>query len=208
MGTTAARTLIERLSEAATILVLHDFDKSGFSILGTLMRDTRRYEYAVRPRVVDLGLRLSDVHEWELQAEEVNYQSDPNENLELNGATPEERQYLCNTLRKPHRGRRVELNAFTSDQFVTWLDGKLTSHRVRKIIPGRETLEQAYRRAAAVREYQKIIDEAQEKVISYANDLTVPQDLAARLTAVLADDPALSWDRAVQLLASGTREGE
>jgi hypothetical protein len=33
MSTTAARSLIESLSDSATFYVLHDFDKSGFSIL-------------------------------------------------------------------------------------------------------------------------------------------------------------------------------
>ena len=68
MGTTAVRTLIESVCRQVKILVLHDFDKSGFSIVGTLRRDTRRYEFAVAPQVVDLGLRLSDVEKWDLQA--------------------------------------------------------------------------------------------------------------------------------------------
>jgi hypothetical protein len=45
MGTVAARSLIEGLSEKITTFVLHDFDKAGFSIAGTLTRDTRRYEF-------------------------------------------------------------------------------------------------------------------------------------------------------------------
>src|SRR5262249_33897460 len=55
MGTTAARTLIEHLAPEARILCLHDFDRSGFSILGTLLRDTRRYAYRNTPEVIDLG---------------------------------------------------------------------------------------------------------------------------------------------------------
>ena len=44
MNTTAARTLVEKLP-GVRFLVLHDFDKAGFSILGTLTRSTRRYHY-------------------------------------------------------------------------------------------------------------------------------------------------------------------
>src|ERR1019366_8270972 len=73
MGTVAARTLIEGLSARTAIFVLHDFDKSGFSIAGTLTRDTRRYEFARDPDVIDLGLRLADVEEWGLQSESVQY---------------------------------------------------------------------------------------------------------------------------------------
>ena len=51
MSVTAARQLVERLSEqGVTILVCHDFDKSGFSILHTLQSDTRRYRFLTRPR--------------------------------------------------------------------------------------------------------------------------------------------------------------
>ena len=77
MGTVASRRLIENLSETVTIFVVHDFDKSGFSIAGTSTRDTRRYEFTRDPDVIDLGLRLADVEEWGLQSESVQYKSDP-----------------------------------------------------------------------------------------------------------------------------------
>ena len=74
MSVTAARQLVEDLSDKdVTILVLHDFDKSGFSILGTLQNDTRRYTFSGSPNVVDLGLRLSDVKKLGLQSEAVQY---------------------------------------------------------------------------------------------------------------------------------------
>ncbi len=112
MGTTAVRTLIESLCHQVKIFVLHDFDKSGFSIVGTLRRDTRRYEFAVAPEVVDLGLRLTDVEKWDLQAETLSYKSDPGSNLSLNGATHEEIEFLRGeTDWRSYRGQRVELNA-------------------------------------------------------------------------------------------------
>jgi len=45
VSVTAARYLVDELCGQYDIplLVLHDFDKSGFTILGTLQRDTRRY---------------------------------------------------------------------------------------------------------------------------------------------------------------------
>jgi hypothetical protein len=193
MGTVAARALIEGLSKWATIFVLHDFDKSGFSIAGTLTRDTRRYEFTTEVHVIDLGLRLSDVEKWQLQSEAVQYNSDPTDNLEENGATPEEIEFLLT--------QRVELNAFTSDPFVEWLDSKLAEHGVKKVIPDEETLEQAYRRAAAVHRYQKIIDDAGEEVSAYAKNLTVPKALRAKLARKLAKAPASSWDEVLSVLA-------
>ena len=65
MSVTAARQLVEQLSErGVTILVLHDFDKSGFSILHTLQSDTRRYQFKVKPNVVDIGLHWTMSGQW------------------------------------------------------------------------------------------------------------------------------------------------
>ena len=204
MGTVAARRLIESLSERATIFVLHDFDKAGFSIAGTLTRDTRRFEFTTEVCVIDLGLRLSDVEEWELQSEVVQYKSDPTHNLEENGATAEEIEFLCeDSVRcedSGRRGKRVELNSFPSDQFVAWLDSKLVEHGAEKVIPDNAILDQAYRRAAAIHRYQEIIDEACKKIATYAKGLTVPKTLRAKVAKRLAKDPTLAWDAALAVL--------
>jgi hypothetical protein len=91
LSSTAARDLIAALSGRVKILVLHDFDKAGFSIVGTLQRDTPRYTFESIPEIIDLGLRLKDVEEWKLETEKASYRGgNPEENLLLNGATEEE----------------------------------------------------------------------------------------------------------------------
>ena len=47
VSVTAARQLVDELcgEHDIPLLVLHDFDKSGFTIVGTLQRDTRRYSF-------------------------------------------------------------------------------------------------------------------------------------------------------------------
>jgi hypothetical protein len=47
MSVTAARSLVDDMcgDHNIPLLLLHDFDKAGFSIAGTLQRDTRRYEF-------------------------------------------------------------------------------------------------------------------------------------------------------------------
>src|ERR671919_2149099 len=119
LSVTASRLLVDRLCAAhqVPLLVLHDFDKSGFSILGTLRRDTRRYAFRNRIEVVDLGLRLADVEASGLETEEVVHRSDPAPNLRENGATAEEIAFL--------RSRRGELNAFARADFVAWIQRKL-----------------------------------------------------------------------------------
>jgi DNA topoisomerase VI subunit A len=58
MSVVAARALVDEMCAKHDIplLLLHDFDKAGFSIAGTLQRDTSRYEFRNSIKVVDLGL--------------------------------------------------------------------------------------------------------------------------------------------------------
>ena len=136
MSVTAARQLVERLSLAGvTILTLHDFDKSGLSILHTLQSNTRRHTFAHPPKVIDLGLRLADVRALGLQSEAVTYPGkvDPRVNLRASGATADECDYLVRDQgRGVWQGERVELNAMVSDVFIAWLERKLVDARVLK----------------------------------------------------------------------------
>jgi hypothetical protein len=64
MSVTASRELIDDLcgEHPVRLLVLHDFDKAGFSIVGTLRRDTRRYAFRnSNIEVIDLGMRIGDI---------------------------------------------------------------------------------------------------------------------------------------------------
>jgi DNA topoisomerase VI subunit B len=216
MGTTSLRDLFSALDRQhhVTILCLHDFDKSGFSIVGTLLRDTERYRHRGEPpRVIDLGLRLVDVEEMNLQSEPVVFKqtknglaSDPAPNLKLNGATDAEIEFLRGTKKAgAFHGRRVELNAMTSDQFVEWLERKLKQHGIRKVVPDQSTLTAAYRRAAARRRFQDMMDAAVNEVDSYSNGLDVPADLREKIMARLERTPDLAWDDTIEGLLP--REG-
>jgi len=63
MSVTASRELLQELSAAydVAVLVMHDFDITGFTIFGTLRASTPRFTYDKPPRVIDLGFRLDDV---------------------------------------------------------------------------------------------------------------------------------------------------
>ena len=200
MGTTAVRKLIESLCHEVKILVLHDFDKSGFSIVGTLTRNTRRYEFAIAPKVVDLGLRLSDVEQWDLQSEMVSCKSDPEYNLSLNGATEEEIEFLRGEPDWQHnfRGQRVELNAFTSDAFVEWLESKLEEQGVAKVIPDDSTLEDAYRRARGIQLYRAAVSKAEKKIQEQVASIEIPKDLRDQLGRHMVERPSLPWDEVLE----------
>ena len=194
MNTTAARTIVEKLP-GVRFLVLHDFDKSGFSILGTLTRSTRRYHFHRCADIVDLGIRLEDVNAAELASEPVRYPNGSERNLRLNGASRDEVDFLVG-------GRqRVELNAFTSDHLIEWIEAKLKEHGVEKIIPDAETLADAYQRAVLVNEINEKIDQAVED----ASDEDVPKTLARQVKARLKKDPTLAWDQAVTQIVEKRR---
>ena len=132
-STTASRELVQAMSVlyALPVLVLHDFDVSGFTIFGTLGKSTRRFKYDKPPKVVDLGLRMADIDGLESELVRVKSRSKTRATLRRHGAAEEEIDFLVP--RDGRDGRRVELNAMTSDQLVgclwTWLDPK-TNGRV------------------------------------------------------------------------------
>lgn len=189
---TAGRWLIDCLcgEHHIPLLVLHDFDKAGFSILGTLERDTRRYTFSNDINVIDLGLRLDDVLNYDLEAEDFHLKSDPTENLLANGATDDEIEFLKS-------GKRVELNAFTSNDLVKWIESKLEELRIRKLIPAKPVIEQGYRRTLA----DRIIKEKMPAVIAAANERAdaaeLPSELERRVADYLKENRPQPWDSAL-----------
>ena len=197
MNTTSARTLVEKLL-GVRFLVLHDFDKAGFSILGTLTRSTRRYHFDRRADIVDLGIRLEDVNAEELPSEPVHYPGGSERNLRVNGASHDEIDFLVDG------GQRVELNAFTSDQLIEWLEAKFEDHGVEKVIPADETLAAAYRRGVLVNKVNAEIEKARDTADS-GSPVRVPKTLGRRVRALLREEPELAWDEAVTQIVEKRR---
>ena len=198
MSVTAARALVERLTEqGVTILVLHDFDAAGLTILGTLRGDTRRYQYRTRPNIIGLGLRLDDIEG--LQSEPVFYRSkvDPAKKLRKYGASQEECEFLVKSGHAGNsRGNRVEINALSSEQLIAWLERKLEEHGVKKLIPDEETLRRAYWRAQRLAAIQQAIDDT---VKASSEQPPMPDDLFDKVTVWLAEHPTESLGRCVIL---------
>jgi hypothetical protein len=200
MSVVAARALADEMCHEHDIplLLLHDFDKSGFSIKGTLQRDTRRYEFRNSITTIDLGLGLDDVVEMELESE---YQHHPKgdksaliANLEENGASSEEIEFMFGDFDQLRSTRRVELNAMTSPQFVDFLERKLREHGVEKIIPEQELLGEAY----AELEKGRRLAEAIRKLDGIEIDSDdVPDDLQEQVSEYLKAHPEVRWDAAL-----------
>jgi DNA topoisomerase VI subunit B len=192
LSVTAARQLIDEMcgDHEIPLLVLHDFDKSGFSIVGTLQRDTRRYTFTNQVEVIDLGLRLDDISELQIErAFDNGNRNRRTRNLSENGATEAEINFLLD--------KRVELNAMTSDQLVAFVERKLRQHGIKKIVPDKDELALAYRLFARSRKAGQIIKRQLKKLRGNA-DVEVPHDIEERVHQYLAQRPDVRWDAAVQ----------
>jgi hypothetical protein len=197
MSSVAARTLIDSLCRhQVPLLVLHDFDKAGFSIIGTLKRNTRRFSFSHQAKIIDLGLRLADIRKLGLEAgAETAFDRGSDdakrENLRKNGATRDEIEFLLT--------QRVELNALTSDQLVAFIEGKLVKHGIKKLIPKAGLLCDAYRLLVRSKHVEEIVEQTLAEIES--NDIAVPANLTARVATHLRQHPKMRWDEAVGAIA-------
>ena len=195
---TAARAMLDTLcsDHAVKLLVLHDFDKAGFSILSTLTNDTWRYQFVNKIEVIDLGIRLADTTG--LVSERVNLPASAADNLRASGATDAEVKFLLT--------HRVELNAFASDQFIAWIERKLAEHGITKLVPDEATLGRAYQRIQRQATVQKVIDEA---LVNLAlEDSDAPDTLANDISAMQNTDSALTWDEALKRIVMDSEEAQ
>jgi hypothetical protein len=202
MSSTSARTLIDKLCrQHVPLLALHDFDKAGFSIIGTLRRKTRRFTFSNNARIIDLGLRLADVRALGLEdsAEDVfdrGSDSAKRENLRLNGATREEVEFLLT--------QRVELNALPSDQLVAFIERKLNEHGIKKLIPDDDLLRDAYRLFVHDKRVEKIVEDTIENI--HNEDIAAPADLRVQVVSHQRNHPEMRWDEAVAAIARGVAD--
>jgi hypothetical protein len=194
MSVTAARMLADRMCARYSIplLILHDFDVAGFSIGKTIGTDTRRYSFENTIRVIDLGLRLADVEALNLESENVflgNVSPQKiGDRLRRNDASPEEVDFLLS-------GRRVELNAMASDQFIAFIESKLTKHGITKVVPAKKTLAEAFRMFERGERIRKSVEDL--ITAQHAEDIDVPDDLEPRVREYLAENPNAPWEDAV-----------
>ncbi len=121
--------------------------------------------------------------------------------LRINGATEAEIDFLLHG--EGNTGQRVELNAMTSDQFVAFVESKLTEHGAVKVVPSAETLAGAYaafRRGAMA---TAALDAELARVNAVPVD--VPDDLAERVRGYLHEHPKETWDNAFRGLIEDER---
>jgi hypothetical protein len=203
----AARQFVDqvcRIDGSVPLFVVHDFDKYGFEISQCLtrvssaarMNDRVTYEFRNKINVTDLGLRLVDVERYGLEAEPWEFKgrfpADSN-------TTPDERDFL-------RSGRRVELTAFTSPQFIEWLENKLVAHGLgNRLIPADNVLESAFRRALAVAKINSKMDDVKNEATRFAELAKVPKTLRRQLKKLMKDSTE-AWDEVLYRLAAESLE--
>jgi hypothetical protein len=203
MSVTAARELADYVCHRYNIplLLVTDFDKSGFSISGTWQRNTRRYEFQNKIRVIHIGLSLADVTALGLEAE---YQHHPKgdkhtliANLRKNGASEEEIAFMFRDFDQLRSTRRVELNTMTSPQFIDFIERKLLEHGIKKVVPDKEELRKAYNLFARAHTIKQIIKRELKKLKSDAV-VRVPREIEKHVRQYLREHPEQRWDAAVE----------
>jgi hypothetical protein len=205
MSVSAARLLLDHLvTQGVTkILVLHDFDVSGFSIVGTLGTSSNTYRFRNKVPIIDIGLRLTDVEAMDLLPEPFFTQKawwSISETLKRHGATPEEIQFL--------RDKRVELNAMASDEFIAFIERKFEEHGVWKVVPDASIIERHARRLIEQRLVDKILEKTLPKIKKQAAATALPADLRQGIEVELHERPELSWDAAVSCVVQDLALGK
>src|SRR5208283_184903 len=201
VSVTAARRLIDTVSgdSGLPLFVLHDFDFAGFLILGTLQRDTRRYQFSNAIEVVDLGLRVADITGLGREPAAATKTSPAilREQLAANGATSSEIDILIN--------ERVELNAMTSDALIAMIERKLAEYGLEKVVPDDDgLLAQTYRAFHRSQQLREKFEKMEEEFDEEAAAIKIPRGLKKRVRAILDKHADLRWDDAVQLVLDET----
>lgn len=199
----AARKFVDqvcRVDGGVPLFVVHDFDLHGFFIGARLTSVSEQaeeqgrvaYRFQNEINVTDFGLRLADAQKYNL----VDEQCKPPEHIDADlGCTQEEKDFL-------RSGRRIELNAFSSPQFVEWLEGKLRDAGItERMMPDDDVLNAAYREAMITARVNAAIRSVHRRAAEDARAARLPSKLAAKVRAAMAqrDEP---WDLALHRIAA------
>jgi hypothetical protein len=208
----AAKDLLKHALENATqdiaVLCLHDCDVDGLMIAKTLARETPSRPNS-RIDMIDLGLSVHEVMDLGLEAEEVTLRKMIPWELQEN-LTQKEIDFLTGgeTYRDSEGkgywiGKRVELNAFTSDQLISYIETKLKQHGLtEKVSPPDDVLESTAGEILEERLKEKVTDRVlelipiQKMVEEISFTLEGEADLSSLPTFLkeeLKNNPPLGW---------------
>lgn len=155
----AARDVLDLLGEGDEeiwFFCIHDADASGTMIYQSL-REATKARAARTVNVINLGLDPQEALEMGLQVETFREGTSTNKRLPV-------ADYLGRADRDWLQTQRVELNAMTSEEFIIWLDGKMSEY-IGKIVPPGPVMTAAFKAAAA----DQIRDQLADKILREQN---------------------------------------
>lgn len=208
-ATEACRVLFDGAEKGRRfrLAVLHDGDPYGYNIARTLREETARMPgYSVE--VIDIGLRLADALDMGLEVETFTRKKAlPKELAPL--LTDLEQEYFVG--RRTSDGyicRRVELNAMTSPQLITYTEKQLRAAGIRgKVIPDDASLLELARKiyhGVAKDELSAALDQLLDRdhlLNELADSRTAKAKLASArrwIVAAIRNDPTTSWKSALR----------
>lgn len=199
-SSTETRKLLKRIEEIALkgkvegkidILCIHDADIWGHDIVLTLKKASQRMKQHTL-NVIDLGLTMTEAVELGLKPEKVVHKKEKRIPKKLLENLSDEELFLLTGKKKDEQNEsikesfRVELNAFTPEQFMDWLAKKLEEHGVkRKVRPPDHVIAD---------ETQKKVDGSLEKYVKEAIlELCGGQELVDKLKASIKGQKDLDF---------------
>ncbi|MCL0058731.1 hypothetical protein M1O47_03520 [Dehalococcoidia bacterium] len=226
-ATRAAKLLLSHASgKDIAILAAHDADISGYEIVRTLKNETRTTR-GMNIDVIDLGLTVKEALDMGLVSENVVIQKEPSHEL-LYRLTSEEREFLLGThsYYKARQGKRVELNAMTTGQLITWLEDRLKDFGLQtKVLPPAGVVEDELKNAIESKlddDVRQMVKKAIEELLGAAiadieeevrKEIGVPESSGyyEELEQYLDGCPPEYWrdwisDKAAQLEASRVKD--
>lgn len=202
-STRAARDLIDLLGssgEPTTFYCVHDADASGSMIYQTLQGATRA-RAARTVEIVNLGIDPAEAVAMGLTVETIRVK---------HRATAE---YIDERWHSWLQSHRVELESMTSEQFLAWLDRKMTEQQGAKVVPPRDVLmnETRLRAVAAVRSRvreqieveSRVRERTEERVRAAEARLVLPlgEAVEGRVRVSLGEHPVETWTAPVDEIA-------
>lgn len=216
-ATQAARVLFRRADQDREyrLFVLHDADPYGYNIARTLRQETRRMKgYSVD--VVDIGLKLEEALEMGLESEEFTRQQDIPQAIKENLTDLERRWFIGRQAgRKSWVCRRIELNAMSAPQLISYIERKLAQHgAAAKVLPPENVVaayaEDRYRFLAAEIAERRILEMLNvPALVRRALEEAGRPDFAGlqeALAARLAANPPESWRELAETMARRAAE--
>ena len=95
----------------------------------------------------------------------------------------------------------------TSDQLVAFVERKLKQHGIKKIVPNKDLLDDAYCLAARNHAAKKIIARELKK-LNGAAAVKPPSNLSTQVRQYLKTHPQARWDEAVNAIANAAWRSE